>query len=41
MGKNLHAAYKRPITDQKTRANWKWRDEKVIIMQIDVKWKPE
>lgn len=36
----LFAAYKRPSSDPKSYTDWKWRDEKTLIMQIKKKKKP-
>ena len=38
--KNLYATLKRLILDLKTPADWKWRDEKIIIIQTVIKRKP-
>ena len=34
---NLHAVYKRPISDLGTHGDWKWGDGKRYSMQMEIK----
>lgn len=38
---HLYSAYKTLILDLKTPADWKWAEEEIFIMQMDVKRKSE